>query len=343
MAGEYFEQTLAKGVIGSFQTSLQDIYKLALVSNANCEVENRDKCEILEHLKEDYDIIKHNFTDYECAKFVESLRILPDVEFSSVEKIEDGHLKDLCRVFKELHDVLEKKLHAETESWMEYKQKKSSQFVHDMAKCQEELQQVQKELEMKEEKIHKTESSDGIEDQVNERDQVHAKDFQSLKPFYLMANENEKVEFIEKVGREKLSYLRKKLDESERKVKEVSGKYNWELWEIVEETMKMKYFSEWVKSQYEIKIRYFDDKLDKLWKEFKQEMQECRELCKKYKVLDPVYVKILDEQREKQIQNEKKRNEAAATIQAHIRGFLVRSRMKKLVENLSVGLVSQDL
>lgn len=83
---------LAKGVIGAFQAALQDLYKVASISNA-CDKSEDTTNEIPEETKEAFLHIRQDFTEEECSAFVKDLKNMPDVTQDAVDRIEDNNIK----------------------------------------------------------------------------------------------------------------------------------------------------------------------------------------------------------------------------------------------------------
>ncbi|GFS50011.1 uncharacterized protein TNIN_110791, partial [Trichonephila inaurata madagascariensis] len=144
------------------------------------------------------------------------------------------------------------------------------------------------------------------------------------------ANAREQIEFIETINERKVALLRKDQEKAQKNYEDATLKHRAEMWRVIEETMRTKTFINWIKEKNKTMLKNFKDEFEDLWGKFSDEMQSSKEICLKYRDINEIYIKVLADKRQKEL--EAKRLAAARVLTFYFRQYLDRKKGNKRSE-----------
>ncbi|GFW26232.1 uncharacterized protein TNCV_4422791 [Trichonephila clavipes] len=100
-----------------------------------------------------------------------------------------------------------------------------------------------------------------------------------------------------------------------------------ELGQRIRETMRTKTFINWIKEKNKTMLKNFKDEFEDLWGKFSDEMQNSKDLCIQYRDINEIYIKVLADKRQKEL--EAKRLAAAKILTFYFRQYLDRKKGHK--------------
>ncbi|GFQ92649.1 uncharacterized protein TNCT_214781 [Trichonephila clavata] len=88
--------------------------------------------------------------------------------------------------------------------------------------------------------------------------------------------------------------------------------------------MRTKTFINWLKEKNKAVLKNLKDEFEELWGKFCDEMQNSKELCLKYRDVNEIYMKVLADKRQREL--EAKRLAAAKILTFYFRQYLDRKK-----------------